>query len=429
MNVNCLIIVYITPMIRPLSLYIGLRYTRAKRRNRFISFISLASMLGIAIGVIALITVLSVMNGFDYQIRKRFFAIAPEVTVLTGQNILSTWQKTSHKIEQVQEISGVAPYVSGKGMLINNGEIEGVQAVGISPKTESKVSQIANNMKSGSIKSLTPGKYNMVIGLALAERLGVKVGDQLTLLTPQTTVSLAGIFPRYRRFRITGIFHTGSGFGFESQVVYINMQDAAKLFSTGQVISGFHIKLHNLYAAPEVTEMLRSVLPVTYSVTNWTIQFGAFFQALAMEKTMLFVILSLIIAVAVFNLISTLVMVVNDKRSDIAILRTLGATPGMIMRTIMVQGAIIGLVGTLIGLVLGLLLAANATAITNWLQDLLGVHVLQSSVYFLDYLPSRIELADVMKVCLIAFGLSILATLYPARMAFKTQPAEALRYE
>lgn len=416
-------------MIRPLSLYIGLRYTRAKRRNRFISFISLASMLGIALGVIVLITVLSVMNGFDYQIRKRFFAIAPEVTVLTGQNILANWKKTSTKIAQLPEVQGVAPYVSGKGMIIKRGQIEGVQAIGIDPAIESKVSEIASKMKAGSINSLRPGKYNMVIGLELANQLGVNVGDQISLLTPQVSVTLAGAFPRYRRFTISGIFHTGSGFGFETGVVYINMQDAAKLFSTSQAVSGFHVKLQNLYNAQRVSEEIRQVLSPAYSVTNWTIQFGAFFQALAMEKTMLFVILSLIVAVAVFNLVSTLVMVVNDKRADIAILRTLGASPGMIMRTVMVQGAIIGFMGTLIGLVLGLLLASNVTDITNWIQNLLGVHFLKSSVYFLDYLPSRIEASDVIKVCLIAFGLSVLAALYPARIAFRTQPAEALRYE
>jgi len=386
-------------------------------------------MMGIALGVMVLIIVLSVMNGFDYQIRQRFFSIAPEVTVLTGQSILSNWQKTSRKLIRLPEVSGVAPYVSGKGMLIRQGEIEGVQAIGIEPGVESAVSQIARKMKAGSINSLQPGKYRLVIGLALAEQLGLQVGDQVNLLTPQVSVTLAGIFPRYRRFTVSGIFHTGAGFGFESGVVYMNMHDAARLFSTGQAISGFHVKLHNLYQAPLVTEMIQKMLPRFYSVTNWTRQFGAFFQALAMEKTMLFVILLLIVAVAVFNLISTLVMVVNDKRADIAILRTLGASPGMIMRTIMVQGAIIGVVGTLIGLLLGLLLAMHVTEITNAIQNFFGVQFLKSSVYFIDFLPSRIQLGDVLKVCCIAFGLSIAATLYPAWLAFRTQPAEALRYE
>lgn len=416
-------------MIRPTSLYIGLRYTRAKRRNHFISFISLASMIGIALGVMVLITVLSVMNGFDYQIRKRFFAIAPEVTVITGQNILTNWQKTSAKIDKLPDVIGVAPYVSGKGMLIRGGQIDGIQAVGVNPAIEPRVSQIANKMEEGSLESLKPGKYNMIIGLELANQLGLAVGDKVSLLTPQVSVTLAGVFPRYRQFRISGIFHTGTGFGFESSVAYINMQDAARLFPQGRAISGFHVKLHNLYKAPSVTNLIQNVLPSSYSVTNWTIQFGAFFQALAMEKTMLFVILLLIVAVAVFNLVSTLVMVVNDKRADIAILRTLGASPGMIMRTIIVQGAVIGLVGTVIGLLFGLLLASNATAIANYLQNLFGVHVLQSSVYFIDFLPSRIEVGDVLKVSLIAFGLSVLATLYPAWLAFRTQPAEALRYE
>jgi len=416
-------------MIRPTSLYIGLRYTRAKRRNHFISFISLASMLGIALGVMVLIIVLSVMNGFDYQIRKRFFAIAPEVTVITGQNILSNWQKTSHQLMKLSGVVGVAPYVSGKGMLIKDQEIDGVQVVGVDPSIEPQVSQISDKMKVGTLDSLKPGKYNMVIGMELADQLGLAVGDEVNLLTPQVSVTLAGVFPRYRQFKVSGIFHTGAGFGFENSVVYINMQDAARLFSIGHAISGFHVKLHNLYQASLVSEMIREILPTTYSVTNWTVQFGAFFQALAMEKTMLFVILLLIVAVAVFNLVSTLVMVVNDKRADIAILRTLGASPGMIMRTIMIQGAVIGIVGTLIGLLLGLLLASYATQITNAIQDFFGVQFLKSSVYFIDFLPSRIQASDIVKVCLIAFGLSIVATLYPAWIAFRTQPAEALRYE
>ncbi len=416
-------------MIRPLSLYIGLRYTRAKRRNHFISFISMASMLGIALGVMVLITVLSVMNGFDYQIRQRFFAIAPQITVLTGKNILNDWQKTYNKINQLPPVSGVAPYVSGKGMLINEGQIEGVQAVGIDPRIEPNISKIASKIKQGSLSSLQPGRYNMIIGWQLAQQLGISVGDRINLLTPQLNTTLVGVFPRYRRFTVSGIFHTGSDFGFETSVIYINIKDAAQLFSNSQAISGFHIKLHNLYEAPYVSHLIHTILPMNYSVTNWTIQFGAFFQALAMEKTMLFVILSLIIAVAIFNLISTLVMVVNDKQADIAILRTLGATPGMVMRTIMVQGALIGLVGTLIGLIVGVLLAAHITSITNWIQNMLGVHFLKSSVYFLDYLPSRIEFSDVIKVSVVALGLSIIATLYPARMAFRTQPAEALRYE
>lgn len=415
-------------MIRPLSLNIGLRYTRAKRRNHFISFISLASMLGIALGVMVLITVLSVMNGFDYQIRRHFFTIAPEVTISTQGNILSNWKTSMDTLKQVTDVTGVAPYVSGKGMLLYQGQFEGVQTVGIDPVAESQVSLLGKKLNSGSLSSLQPGKFNMVMGLELASQLGVGLGDQVSLLTPEPTVTLAGVFPRYRRFTVSGIFHTGSGFGFESGVVYINLQDAKKLFANN-AISGFHIKLTDIYQAPSVTSEIRDLLPNGYVVTNWTVQFGAFFQALAMEKTMLFVILSLIIGVAVFNLVSTLVMVVNDKRADIAILRTLGATRGMIMRAIMVQGALVGLIGTAIGLGLGLLLAANVTSITNWIQNLFNVQFLNSSVYFLDYLPSKIQWSDVISVCVLSVVLSVVAALYPARIAFKTQPAEALRYE
>ncbi len=386
-------------------------------------------MLGIALGVLVLIIVLSVMNGFDYQIRKRFFSIAPQVTVMTGMKLNSTWRKTAGKIAGLDQVIGVAPFVSGKGMIINAGQIDGVQAIGILPSQEGKVSELGKKIIKGKLNSLQPGKYNMGIGKALARTMGVTVGDQINLLTPKVSVTLAGVFPRYRRFNVTGIFHSSGGFGFETGVVYINMHDAAVLFPPGQAISGFQVKLKDLYQAPMVTQLINNLLPATYQTTNWTLQFGSFFQALAMEKTMLFVILLLIVAVAVFNLVSTLVMVVNDKRADIAILRTLGASPGTIMRTIMVQGALIGIVGTIVGLGLGLLLAHNVTAITNWIQNLFHVQFLNSSVFFLNYLPSRIELSDVIRVCLIAFGLSILATLYPAWIAFRTQPAEALRYE
>ena len=416
-------------MIKPLALYIGLRYTRAKRRNHFISFISLASMIGIALGVMVLITVLSVMNGFDYQIRTRFFAIAPQVTVVSSQKVSAFWPRFSSRINNIPGVQGVAPYVEGKGMLINAGQINGVQAVGINPNFESHVSDLGDKVTSGSLSSLTPNAFHIIIGQKLATNLGLVVGSKINLFTPDSNITLAGIFPRYKTFTVSGIFKTSGGFGFESQVVFLNIRDAARLFSAGQMTSGLHIRLENLYDANLISQQIKTILPDIYSVTNWTQQFGAFFQALAMEKTMLFVILLLIVAVAVFNLVSTLVMVVNDKRADIAILRTLGARPTTIMSTFIVQGAIVGLIGTIIGVIFGLLLASNVTAITNFIQRAFNVQFVSSSVYFINYLPSRIQVSDVLEVAGLAFLLSLLATLYPAFIAFRTQPAEALRYE
>lgn len=415
-------------MFKPLSLYIGLRYTRAKRRNHFISFISLASMLGIALGVAVLITVLSIMNGFDYQIRTRLFAIAPQVTIMTNENTAKTWPSLAAVARTVDSVQGVAPYVSGNGMIMLGQQVAGVRLMGILPQQESAVSALSRYMVAGTLQSLTSNQFHIVIGQKLANSLGVTIGDRINVFTPQTNVTLAGVFPRYKTFVISGVYHTSGGL-YDNAVAFINMDDAQKLFLTGQRISGLHLRLKNIYDATMVTEQLEKTLPPIYGVTNWTLQFGAFFQALAMEKTMLFVILFLIVAVAAFNLVSSLVMLVNDKRADIAILRTLGARPKTIMMIFVIQGMVIGLVGTLLGLVGGWLLASNVTTIANHLQHFLGVQFVRSSVYFINFVPSRIFPSDIWHVCCIAIVLSIVATIYPAFVAFRTQPAEALRYE
>lgn len=415
-------------MIKPLSLFIGLRYTRAKRRNHFISFISLASMLGIALGVMVLITVLSIMNGFDHQIRHRFFAIAPEVTVMTAQDLSQQWPSLLEKLNAVKGVTGAAPYASGNGMIIRGSQMAGLKLMGINPKLESRVSRLSDQMIGGKVSSLTPGKFHIIIGKTLALSFGLTIGDRVNVLTPQTNVTLAGVFPRYKVFRVSGIYHTSGGL-FDSSIAFINIQDAQTLFLLGQRESGVHLKLDNLYQAPQITEELRELLSPRFAFTNWTRQFGAFFQALAMEKTILFVVLLLIIAVAAFNLVASLVMMVNDKRSDIAILRTLGAKPSTIMMIFIIQGVTVGLIGTLLGVAAGLLLASNVTDIANFLQNLFGFQFVRSDVFFIDFVPSLIAFKDVLHVCFAALGLSILATLYPAYVAFRVQPAEALRYE
>ncbi len=386
-------------------------------------------MLGIALGVAVLITVLSVMNGFDYQIRSQFFSIAPEVTIISGQNIDDFWVNLQKKINLLPQVVDSAPYVSGMGMLTNQDVVSGANVIGILPSEETKISDLGQKLVVGKLSSLTSGSYNLVIGQKLAERLGLFVGNKVTVFTPQATTTPFGVIPQFRRFTISGIFDTKSGFGFDTGVVYVNLQDAQRLFPPGQGNSGLHIKLQSIYQAQAVTNTLRNILPKNFLVTNWTEQYGPFFSAIAMEKTIMFVILLLIVAVAVFNLVSTLVMVVNDKRADIAILRTLGASPRTIMSIFIIQGAIIGLVGTLLGIIGGVILALNATEIVNGIQNLFHVQFIQSSVYFVDFLPSRLEFGDVIEVSLIALALSLLATIYPAIIAFRTQPAEALRYE
>ncbi len=416
-------------MIRPLALYVGLRYTRAKRRNHFISFISLVSMLGIALGVAVLVTVLSVMNGFDYQIRHQFFSIAPEVTILSGKNVNTFWKSLQTQVQKLPQVVDSAPFVSGTGMLSNQGVVNGVEMLGILPSEEAKISELAQKVVAGNLTSLTSDSYNVILGQKLAERMGLFVGNKVTVFTPQATTTPLGILPQFRRFTVSGIFDTKGGFGFDTSVAYINLQDAQRLFPPGQGTSGLHIKLKNIYTAQSVTAQLERMLSGGFLVTNWTEEYGPFFSAISMEKTIMFVILLLIVAVAVFNLVATLVMVVNDKRADIAILRTLGASPRTILSIFVIQGAVVGLIGTILGVIGGVILALNATAIANGIQSLFHVQLIKSSVFFVDYLPSQLQWMDVVNVSIIAFVLSLVATLYPAFMAFRTQPAEALRYE
>lgn len=416
-------------MFRPLPLFIGLRYTRAKRRNHFISFISLASMLGIALGVAVLITVLSVMNGFDYEIRSKIFSMARQVTVTGVTGSVSDWQVLRQYIIKQDHVVAGAPFVTGQGMLSHDGQSHGIIVTGILPDQEAHVSNMELSMVEGSIQALKPGEFGIILGDTMAGILGLTIGDKVTLVTPQTSLTPMGVLPRFKRFTVVGLFHVGGGFGFDDGVGFVNMSDAQKVFNLGKSVSGVRLKVDNLYSAPRVSQALGNKLPPQYMVSDWTEEFGAFFKAVRMEKTMMFIILLLIISVATFNLVSTLVMVVTDKRAEIAILRTLGAHPRFIMATFMVQGCIIGVIGTLLGLIGGVLLAINAPRIVSGIQDLFGVQFISSSVYFIDYLPSKLEWPDVWHICLAALIMSLIATIYPALQAARTQPAEALRYE
>jgi lipoprotein-releasing system permease protein len=412
---------------KPLAVCIGLRYTRAKRRNSFISFISLASMLGIALGVAVLITVLSVMNGFDYEIKDRLFSSANQVTVSSFEGPVFDWQSLSQEVNKTTNVVASAPFIRQQGMLSQSGATAPVMMTGILPDEEAKVSGLADNLQQGSFDSLQSKTFNIVIGEGLAAMLGVTLGDKVILLTPQATASPLGVLPRFKQFTVSGIFfvndpvmNNGAGF--------INLHDAQLLYQMPDAVSALRVKVNDLYIAPKVAMDLQHTLPFEFRITNWTQEYGAFFQAIKMEKTMIFLILVLIVAVAAFNLVSTLVMVVNDKRADIAILRTFGATPRMIMGIFIVQGAVVGFIGTIMGFIGGILLALNATAVVNFLQSFFHTQLL-SSFYMVDHLPSRLLWSDVAQICSIALILSLLATLYPAWAASRTQPAEALRYE
>ncbi len=414
-------------MFKPLALYVGLRYTRARKKTHFVSFISLTSMLGIGMGVMVLITVLSVMNGFDEEIHKRFFGMAPEVTVTGQDGELNNWQALEDKIKKVSGVEAVAPFVAEQGLLTYDGQVSPVMLTGVIPVEEAALTHLDEKLLLGDLSRME--HFGIVLGRGLAESLGVMVGDKITVMIPKATVTVTGMEPRFKRFTVVGIFSAGPGFNFDGKLAFLHIKDAQKLMQLGDAVTGLRVRISDVYDAPRLTDELERLLGEDYRVGNWTEQFGAFFQAVKMEKTMMFMILLLIIAVAAFNLVSSLVMLVNDKQADIAILRTMGATPRFVLGVFISQGMMIGLLGTLLGLVAGLVLAHNATSIVNALQSFFGVHVLSSNVYFVDYLPSKILYADLLKVCAAALGMSFIATLYPAWRASRTVITEALHHE
>lgn len=414
-------------MFKPLAFFIGLRYVRAKKRNHFVSFIAFSSMLGIGLGVTVLITVLSVMNGFDEEIHKRFFGMAPEITVSNWTGKINNWVKLEENLKNIEGVKGAAPYVSGQGLVSHYGQVLPILLMGIDPIQEQLVTQLSAKLITGELKDLKD--FKIILGQSLAQKLGVVLGDKVTIMIPQATVTPAGITPRFKRFTVGGVFSAGPGFNFDTQMTFINLHDAQKLMQLGEGVTGIKLKLDDVYKAPLLSEQLVELLGAEYDVGNWTHQLGAFFQAVKMEKTMMFLILLLIIAVAAFNLVSSLVMVVNDKQAEIAILRTIGATPKKILWIFIVQGMMIGSIGTLLGLIGGVVVASNATAIVNFLQSFFNVQLLSSNVYLVDYLPSKIEWFDLWQVCGIALLMSFLATLYPAWRASKTLIVEALHYE
>ena len=417
-------------MFRPLFVFIGTRYTRAKRRNHFVSFISLTSMIGLALGVVVMIVVLSVMNGFDHEMRTRVLGMVPHATIESGEPI-SDWQSLAAKVKQNPQVTAVAPFTQMQGLLTNNGKVSKVLLNAIDPAQERQVSIIDNFMQQGKLDDLAPGSFGIVIGDKAAAKLGAAIGDKLTFVAPEVTVTPAGMFPRMKRFTVVGIFHVGAG-ELDGYLGITNLQDLAQAASL-ETGSGPGHPPEVRRPVPGATRR-RGASPSNSAKTiiyarDWTRTHGNLYQAIRMEKAMIGLLLLLIVAVAAFNIISTLVMVVNDKKGDIAILRTLGATPGSIMATFMVQGTVIGVVGTLIGAVVGIFAALNVSAAISALEGLIGHKFLNADVYFIDYLPSQVQSQDVLMVCAAALVLSFLATLYPAWRAARTQPAEALRYE
>jgi lipoprotein-releasing system permease protein len=414
-------------MFKPLIFYIGLRYTRAKRRTQFISFITLTSVLGIALGVTALITVLSVMNGFEAELRERILGMTAHATVTGRYGQLDNWQEVDARLKNYPHIEGAAPFINGQVMINADRRVSGTMLNGISPDYESRVSEVGTNMTAGKLSDLVPGQYGIVLGAELANYLGTLMGDKITVISPQINSTPAGILPRMRRFTVVGIFKVGM-YEYDRNMALIHIDDAAKLFRMDNAVSGLRIKLDDLFNAPEITRGLADDF-YDYQVSDWTLAHSNFFKAIKTEKTVMFIILLLIVAVAAFNIVSTLVMVVTDKRGDIAILKTQGLTSGSVMGIFIVLGTVIGVVGTFFGTVGGVLLAINAGAIVQKIESFFKVHFLPADVYYISQLPSKLVWSDVYSIAGMAFILSLLATIYPAWQAAKINPAEVLRYE
>jgi len=384
-------------------------------------------MLGIALGVTALITVLSVMNGFEQELRARILGMTAHATISGWQRPLTDWPTVVREVEQQPQVIAAAPYIQREGMVIHGQQVHGTLLRGVLPDQEPRVSEVATKMVAGTLDTLQAGSYRIILGRDLARSLGVDVGDRITLVSPTANVSLVGVMPRSRRFQVSGIFEIGM-YEYDSALALVHLDDAATLYRI-EGVSGVRLKLHDLFQAPAVSRQLAQQLPGYYQVRDWTQYHTNFFRAIQTEKSVMFVILLLIVAVAAFNIVSTLVMVVTDKQSDIAILRTLGASPRGVMAIFMVQGTLIGIIGTLLGLAGGITLALHVEQLVPALERLFGVEFLPADVYYISRLPSELHWDQVAQIGIIALVISMLATLYPAWRAARTQPAEALRYE
>ncbi|OZI61216.1 lipoprotein-releasing system transmembrane subunit LolC [Bordetella genomosp. 11] len=422
----------------PYELWIGARYAgmarirrRRGRRDRFISFIAASSMAGIALGVAALIIVLSVMNGFQKDVRDRMLSVLPHIELyVPGGNpdhILAQWQALAKAAERNKEVRAAAPFVAAQGMLVRGEALRGVQVRGIDPQTEGHVSDIPRQMVEGKLDDLKPGSFGVVLGRDLASQLGVQVGDTVLLLAPQASISPAGFAPRMRQFTVVGVFSSGH-YEYDSSLAFIDDEDAAKVFRDSGT-AGVRLRIEDMQRAPQVAAQLSKELPPYIMASDWTRNNRTWFAAVQTEKRMMFLILALIVAVAAFNLLSSLVMAVKDKQSDIAILRTLGANPGEVARIFLVQGALIGIVGTLLGVLGGMLIAYNIETIVPFIEHLLGIHFLPRQIYFISELPSDPEMSDIVTVGLTSLVLSLLATLYPSWRASRLQPAQVLRHD
>lgn len=413
-------------MLNSLPWYIGLRYIRAKRRNGFIAFVSLFAFFGMALGVFALIVVLSVMNGFDNELKQRILRVVPHGYV-SSTDKLQDWQGLQQKIANSPNLVASAPYIEGRALLSYGGTVRGVELQGILPEEESKVSEVAQYMLVGRLDFLEPGEYGIVLGSLVARAMGLTTGDRVTVTLPVVSITPAGIFPRSKRFRVLGVFEVGAQV--DQSLALIHLHDAQKLFRMPDQVQGLRLKYTDIYRAPAQVKTMAQTLGPAYSAKDWSQTQGSLFQAVKMEKTVVGLLLSIIVAVAAFNIVTSLIMMVTEKRSDIAVLRTLGLPRRGIVQIFMVQGSVMGIAGVLCGAIIGVLGATYLSSIMAWIERNFSFQVFDADVYFVTHLPSVWRLDDTLTVCGFASVLSVLATVYPAYRASQIAPAEALRYD
>lgn len=415
-------------MFKPWELYLGLRYTKARRSNNFINFISVVSMLGITLGIIALVVVLSVMNGFHKEVRERILSMTAHATLSAVTGGLSNWQQAMRAAVTNPHVLGSAPFVEVQAMLVNGANVSGAMLRGIDAAFESQVSEVAAHTLQGQLTNLKPGGFGILLGRELALALDVELYDKITVVTPELQVTPAGLLPRLKRFNVVGIFSVGMA-EYDRSLALLNIKDAAKLMRLGTAVTGVRLRLDDMWLAPQVARELALSLGGYYRISDWSQEHRNFFRAVQTEKRMMSIILFLIVAVAAFNIVSALVMVVTDKQSDIAILRTLGASPASIMLIFIIQGSIIGLLDSLLGTIFGVIMALNVESVVATIETMLQIKFLDPSIYYISQLPSDLHWEDVTLISSSAFVLSLLATIYPAWQAARVHPAEALRYE
>jgi lipoprotein-releasing system permease protein len=412
----------------PLPLFIGLRYVRARSSQFFVSFISWVSMLGIGVGVAALITILSVMNGFEDELRDRLLSLAAHAKLSGDPQALAHWPQLVDRARRAPGVAGAAPYVELHGLLAHEPELQPALIRGIDPATETSVSTVSGSMVSGDLGSLLAGARNIVLGRVLAYQLSLSEGDSVTVMVPVANPVTGELSPRIQRFTVSGLFEVGLQ-DHDSILALVSLEDALALQGQGSSPTGIRLRFADVFAAPRLAPEIAKSLGGNFSVSDWTQENASYFRAIRIEKTMMTLILLLIVAVAAFNIVATLVMVVTDKRTDIAILRTLGLRPRAVVGVFFTQGVVIGWLGTALGVIVGVLLALNVATVAPWLEHTFGFQIMDADVYYITQIPSDLHITDVVVIGTVAFALTVLATLYPARRAALTEPAEALRYE